>query len=123
MRFGPPIPLLSCLLLTGAGPSGGGQSLQAPTDFNSGETPGPTDVSVNFSWSPPTSGPAPSAYRFVFNSDITGSLELLVTDTVASIGGVPFNIYWTAYVWSRLGEQESENAAFTYGTTSSGSYP
>lgn len=98
-------------------------ALQPPTSFGAGEYPSFSDVSLSFTWSPPTTGPVPDAYRFEFVTDSLGTIQLTGSDTLAVIDGVPFDAYWTANVWSRLGEQESEYSAFTYGTTSSGSYP
>lgn len=98
-------------------------ALQPPTSFYANEYPSSVDSSLEFHWSPPGSGPAPDAYRFVFSSGITGTIEILGAGRVQGISSIPFNTYWTANVWSRLGEQESEFSNFLYGITSSAPYP
>lgn len=98
-------------------------ALQPPTAFGASEYPNMSDVSLSFTWSPPATGPAPESYRLLFYTEATGNIQIIGSDTLAVIDGVPFNTYWTANVWSQFGEQESEFSAYTYGTTSSGSYP
>ena len=101
----------------------GALGLQPPTSFSVSEYDFGSSISLSFSWGPPATGPSPDAFRFVFNNDSLGTVELIGIDTTAAIDGLPFNSYWTANVWSRLLADESQYSAFQYGTTSAGTYP
>lgn len=113
MRFGPPIPLLSCLLLTGAGPSGGGQGLQPPTNFEYIDFDTSIDVQIEFTWDPPASGLSPEVYRLEFYTSYTGLMVYYITppDTLyLQIQSLPYGLEWYADLFARSETLELDSA-------------